>query len=272
MIGDQTAFIQEGRMRFVVRVVATMLLGSFFLVPACAEDSTNASSNSTAYLAPADAVFPPQAKAKSNPSSSNDATHPAVDLFGGYSFVRFKTNTAGVKEDFNWHGLEASLAGNVNRWFSLVGDFGFYTIKELPRNASGSAYTYLFGPQFSKRGERFTPFVHALFGAARLANIQVTPPSGSAFFNRSFSLNSFATALGGGLDINFNKHISVRIAQADYLLTKFTDGGDNKQNNLRASAGLVLHFGGNPPPPPPNHPPTVTVSADPAKVFAGSGD
>ncbi len=53
-------------------------------------------------------------------------------------------------------------------------------------------------------------------------------------------------------------------------MTKFTDGGDNKQNNFRASTGVVLHFGGNPPPPPPNHPPTVTLSADPTKVFAGS--
>src|SRR5207245_535931 len=42
--------------------------------------------------------------------------------------------------------------------------------------------------------------------------------------------------------------------------------------NLRASAGIVLHFGGNPPPPPPNHPPTVTLTANPTKVFAGSND
>jgi outer membrane protein OmpA-like peptidoglycan-associated protein len=74
------------------------------------------------------------------------------------------------------------------------------------------------------------------------------------------------------VDANFNKHFGVRVFQAEYLLTKFTDGNNNKQNNVRASAGLVLHFGGNPPPPPPNHPPTVTVTANPAKVFAGSGD
>src|SRR5438270_1964476 len=267
-------------MRFVVRFVATLILGSLLLTTLFAEDAAKASSNSTspepsatstAYLAPAVSLFAPQAKSKS--SSSSSETHPAADLFVGYSFVRFSTNTGGVKETFNWQGITGSLAGNVNHWFSLVADLGAYRIKDLPRPVSGSAYTYLFGPQFSHRGERWTPFVHALFGAARLADIQVsTIPSGSAFFNRSFSQNSFATALGVGLDGNFNKHIGVRLFQVEYLLTKFTDGGDNKQNNLRASAGLVLHFGGNPPPPPPNHPPTITLTANPTKVFAGSND
>ena len=218
-------------MKFLARVVATVILGSFLLIQAFAEDSANSSNStstevtapnttgsSTAYLAPflpmqTDTAAP---KAKTKAASSGDS-YPAVDLFVGYSFVRFSTNTGGIKEKFNWHGLTGALAGNVNRWFSLVGDFGFYRIKDLPRPVSGSAYTFLFGPQFSHRGEHWTPFVHALFGAARLSDIQVsTVPSGSAFFNRSFSQNSFATALGGGVDGNFNKHIGVRIFQVEY--------------------------------------------------------
>jgi outer membrane protein OmpA-like peptidoglycan-associated protein len=275
-------------MRFLARLVATVVLGPFLLTPALAEDAAaapfhsiksetgvpNATVNSTGYLAPAIPVAP-QAKSKS--SSSSGGTYPAVDLFAGFSYVRLSTNTTvtpttNVKETFNWLGLNASIAGNINRWFSLVGDFGVYRIKDLPPNVSGTAYTYLFGPQFSKRGEHWTPFLHALFGAARLADISVNGPATSAFFNRSFSENAFATALGGGLDANFNKHVGIRLFQAEYLLTKFTDGNNNKQNNVRASAGLVLHFGGNPPPPPPNHPPTVAVTANPVKVFAGSGD
>jgi outer membrane protein OmpA-like peptidoglycan-associated protein len=284
-------------MRFVPRVVATVILGSFLLTPAFAEDSAkaansitteagapNATASSTGYLAPAipmplqEAAQAPAQKTKVKSSSGSSDTHPAVDLFVGYSFVRFSTNTfvnstTTSKETFNWHGITGALAGNVNRWFSLVGDFGAYRIKDLPPSITGSAYTYLFGPQFSHRGEHWTPFVHALFGGATLADIQVsTSPSPSAFFNRSFSANSFATALGGGVDVNFNKHIGARLFQAEYLMTRFTDGNDNKQNNLRASAGLVLHFGGNPPPPPPNHPPTAAVTANPTKVFAGSGD
>ena len=310
-------------MRFVPRVVATVILGSFLLTPAFAEDSANAANSntteagapnatasSTGYMAPAIPVpmqdaaqTPTPKKTKVKSSSGSSDTYPAVDLFVGYSFVRFSTNTlvttvvtppappapafslapifsnaavistANVKETFNWHGLTGSLAGNINRWFSLVGDFGAYRIKDLPPSISGSAYTYLFGPQFSRRSQHWTPFVHALFGGATLSDIQVsTTPSPSAFFNRSFSANSFATALGGGVDVNFNKHIGARLFQAEYLMTRFTDGNDNKQNNLRASAGLVLHFGGNPPPPPPNHPPTVTLTANPTSVIAGSND
>ncbi|HLK09343.1 MAG TPA: OmpA family protein [Candidatus Angelobacter sp.] len=271
-------------MKFLARVVATVILGSFLFIQAFAEDSANPSSStitepsspnatgsSTAYLAPFIPTQATTAPAKTKTDSNGD-TYPAVDLFAGYSYIRFRTD-AGTKEAFNVHGFTGALAGNVNRWFSLVGDFGVYRIKDLPPSVTGSAYTFLFGPQFSHRGERWTPFVHALFGAARLADIQAsTIPTGSAFFNRSFSQNSFATALGLGLDANINKHVGIRIFQLEYLLTKFTDGGDNKQDNLRASAGLVLHFGGNPPPPPPNHPPTVTLTADPTRVFAGSGD
>jgi outer membrane protein OmpA-like peptidoglycan-associated protein len=282
-------------MKFLPRVAATVILGSLLLTSAFAEDNANATNSntteagapnaiasSTGYLAPAIPMPPQEApapkKTKVKSSSGSSDTYPAVDLFVGYSFVRFSTNTfvnstTTSKETFNWHGLTGALAGNVNRWFSLVGDFGAYRIKDLPPSITGSAYTYLFGPQFSHRTEHWTPFVHALFGGATLSDIQVsTTPSPSAFFNRSFSANSFATALGGGLDVNFNKHIGARLFQAEYLMTRFTDGNDNKQNNLRASAGLVLHFGGNPPPPPPNHPPTVTVTANPTKVFAGSND
>ena len=271
-------------MRCVARVVATVILGSFLLTSAFADDSAktanstteasaaNATNSSTGYLAPVIPMLQQTAPPANANTSSTYREYPAVDLFVGYSYVRFRTD-AGFKEGFNWHGATGALAGNVNRWFSLVGDIGGYRIKSLPSGVSGSAYTFLVGPQFSHRGERLTPFIHFLFGAARLSDIQVsTVPTSSAFFNRSFSQNAFATALGGGVDANFNKHVGFRIFQIEYLLTKFTDGNSNRQDNVRASAGLVLHFGGAPPPPPPNHPPTVSVTANPTKVFAGSND
>src|SRR5262249_58789247 len=98
-----------------------------------------AGATSNAYLAPAVPMFRAQAKAKA--SSSNGEGSPVVDLFAGYSYLRFNTTTPTASENFNWHGATGAIAGNVNRWFSLVADFGFYRMKDLPPNASGSAYT-----------------------------------------------------------------------------------------------------------------------------------
>ena len=46
----------------------------------------------------------------------------------------------------------------------------------------------------------------------------------------------------GGLDLRVNPRFSIRLVEADYLLTTFDNGSNNHQNNLRVSAGVVIHF------------------------------
>src|SRR3954447_12401794 len=102
-------------MKFVARVVATVILGSLLFTQAFAEDSANSSNStttepsapnatgsSTAYLAPFIPTQATAAPAKTKTTSNGD-TYPAVDLFVGYSYVRFNTN-AGRSEHFNWQG------------------------------------------------------------------------------------------------------------------------------------------------------------------------
>ncbi len=180
-------------MKFVARVVATVILGSLLFTQAFAEDSANSSSStttepsapnatgsSTAYLAPfiptQATAAPAQTKTK---TTSNGDTYPAVDLFAGYSYIRFRTD-AGTKEAFNLHGFTGALAGNVNRWFSLVGDFGVYRIKDLPPSVSGSAYTFLFGPQFSRR--------RRALDAVRARAFRRSPPGGYSGFHHPHGL------------------------------------------------------------------------------------
>src|SRR6185312_12855039 len=165
-------------------------------------------------------------------------------------------------------GGTASIAGNVNRWLGLVADFGGYEVSGLPHGTSAKAYTYLFGPKFSHRGVHWTPFAQFLFGAARVTSDVSTPVPGF-FSNSSFHENAFATALGGGLDLKLSKHVAWRVVQGEYLLTKFNDGNNNEQNNIRAATGLVFRFGGGPPPPPPNRPPVVSVNANPNQLTLG---
>ena len=267
-----------------VRVLSAAILGFVFAIATYAQDTPEpfnsqlppATDTATSGFRPADPYFANALAVVSAPkanSSDQNENAPAVELFGGYSYIRFNDKRLLDKENFDLHGGTGSIAGNVNRWFGLVADFAGYKVTGLPSGTSGSASTFLFGPKFSHRGERWTPFAQFLFGFAHVKSDVTTPlppGSGSDFFSLgSFHQNAFATALGGGFDLTLTKHVAWRVVQAEYLFTKFPDGNNNQQNNIRAATGLVFRFGGGPPPPPPNHPPTVSLSANPNKLTVG---
>jgi outer membrane immunogenic protein len=101
-----------------------------------------------------------------------------------------------------------------------------------------SLISYTGGPRFTYPVHRhYAPFAQALFG-------------GVHGFDSSFPVasrippgaNSFAMLAGGGLDIRLQSHLAVRPIQADYFLTHLSNGLNNRQNSLRLSAGVVLHF------------------------------
>ncbi len=232
-------------MKFAARAVAIVVMGSFLLSSGFAEDAAKASSDSTKHEATSDpnasvsataapeAGIPvaPQTKSKKASSSSSGEETPKGEAFAGYSFIRFNVDSHLLQHNYNVHGGTTSIAGNVNNWFGLVGDFGFYRISDHPPGTSAHMFTYLFGPRFSHRGERWTPFMHTLFGAARLtedANAGILGPNSS-----SFSTNGFAMAFGGGVDLKLTKHVAWRVFQSEFLVTKIADGADSIQNNFR---------------------------------------
>ena len=60
---------------------------------------------------------------------------------------------------------------------------------------------------------------------------------------RILIVSAEACNLGGGIDLKASRRFSVRLVNADYLVTTFDNGTNNHQNNLRISAGPVIHFG-----------------------------
>ena len=38
-------------------------------------------------------------------------------------------------------------------------------------------------------------------------------------------------------------YLAVRVFQAEYFMTKWSDGGQNRQNSFRIETGLVFRFG-----------------------------
>lgn len=141
--------------------------------------------------------------------------HPRGEIYGGYQFAHFNP-------DINASGWNASIAGNVNSWFGVKADFsGAY-------KNGGKLHTAMAGPVFSyRKSERVTPFAHVLIG-------------GAVASGGGISENGFAMAVGGGLDVNLNKHIAWRLVQGDWLM--FRAGGETDKKNARVSTGIVFRF------------------------------
>ncbi len=163
--------------------------------------------------------------------------------FVGYSYLR-----TGSPYDQNSHGWNTSLAANLTRHIAVKGDFGGYYANYDRRTVFGTidlnnrVHTFLFGPQFNFRAtERLNPFVHALFGAA---HERTTARLGTS--RAVVSDTGFAMAVGGGVDVKLNDTVSIRIFQADYLLTRQRNHNtarfdDENRNHFRASTGVVIH-------------------------------
>lgn len=156
------------------------------------------------------------------------------NIFVGYSFSQ--TNSFGGTVSLN--GWEGSLEGKFLPWIGIVADFGavYGTDNSAPpiacptfgcgfTSASVRRNTYLFGPRVSVPIGRFTPFAHALFGAAH-ENV------------RGLTDTSFATAIGGGLDYKLIKGLALRL-QLDNVHTNFFSAGEN---HLRFSTGIDIRF------------------------------
>jgi opacity protein-like surface antigen len=155
-----------------------------------------------------------------------------VEVFGGYSYMHVSISGANPSETANLNGGSASIAYNAFPWLGVVADVGGY--HGGTNGVDGNFYTYLFGPKIAYHHGSFTPFAQALFGGAHA--------SAGNNFNDGASENSFAAAFGGGLDWNATSHIGIRLIQAEYLMTKFTDGINDRQNNARISTGVVFRF------------------------------
>lgn len=169
-----------------------------------------------------------------------------VQIFGGYSYVRPTVNVqttvpcpgptcpvTTTSTHFNLNGWEAAGSFNPIPVFGFTADFaGNYGTVQ---GSTLHMQTYLFGPQVHLPGS-VSPFVHALGG---IAHETIAGSSNSVPVVLPYSANSFAAAVGGGIDIKVVPFVSLRVIQIDDVITRF---GSATQHQPRASAGIVIHF------------------------------
>jgi outer membrane protein OmpA-like peptidoglycan-associated protein len=248
--------------------------------PAAAETGAKTTESTNAVnVAPARNIFALPAAPRPTPfpastSASDEAPGrlvPRYEFAFMYQYINFRPGEP--FNDFNNHGGTGSFTFNASRWLGLTAEVGGTTFSRdlFPLTGSsatvdGGLTTYLFGPRLNLRKfDRFVPFAEFLAGGAH---------AGGALTGAG-SQSTFALAGGGGVDIVLWKNVAWRFVQLDYLMTNFSGpglGADGRQNNFRASTGIVLRFGIPNPPPPPNHPPVAACAANPTSVYTGSGD
>jgi hypothetical protein len=138
-----------------------------------------------------------------------------AEVFGGYQLTHFD---GGLMNSSGWN---AAVTANFLPFLGGTADFsGVYS--------SGThLYTYTFGPEVHARALGVKLFAHALFGGGTLSGGGVNS-------------TGFTTYLGGGVDVKILPFVSARLAQVDWMTTRFS--GVTNKNNVRLSAGLVLRF------------------------------
>jgi hypothetical protein len=174
-----------------------------------------------------------------------------IDMYGGYSYLRgliVESQFLGpvalgnVSQPANLNGWEFSARYKLLPFVGAVADFaGNYGTLN---NASTHVHSFLFGPEVSLPS-KVSPFAHALFGVAEESQgpLGVPPcplnPSTCSYYGSLGSGTSFATALGGGIDVKVLPFLKVRLIQMDYLRTQLHS---TTQNQPRVSTGVVFHF------------------------------
>ena len=185
------------------------------------------------------------------------------EFFGGYSHNRIDTGITDDDPDFGdiideregFHGFNASVTGNLTRYFGLKFDVaGHFKSRSVPFGTVTNAvdidsrlYSFLGGVQIKDNSaeSKFKPFAHALVGAAHGRNrvdftndfcIAIVPSPCPADFTDSET--GIGGAFGVGIDIRASNRVDIRVIQVDYNPTRLFG---STQHNFRFGVGIVFH-------------------------------
>src|SRR5579863_2082153 len=194
-----------------IRCSLFVVLLAWVALPLVAQNtSTGQSSNDTNYVMSSAA-----SSASPAPAADTGESKPAkVEIFLGYSWINSNATLTGSKDIGGTivpitEELKDAKGGFVvdasyffNKWFGLTFDSGAHF---------GNNYDFdevLIGPTVRFPSEHIQPFIHVLGGWTRLSPGILD------------SNDVFGVAAGGGIDLKVSKHVSLRLAEADYIYAK----------------------------------------------------
>jgi len=212
---------------------------------------------------------------------------PKSELTLDYSFARYAPSASYTK-GHSLNGGGGQIKFNMGQYFGIAADLQGYNSNTTTFNippttkfpsglngsVSGNLFTYLFGPVVKfHAAPHVNPFFDVLLGAAHsnvYGNAYKTlcqPVAGACATKQTPDSNGFALSSGGGLDVPINQRVDFRVAEFDYLYTRFTNIFNNAgQNNFRFLTGLNVKMGTPSP-----KMPTVACAAEPSEVLPWAG-
>jgi opacity protein-like surface antigen len=157
-----------------------------------------------------------------------------ASVFGGWQYLN--VGTLGTRTSVP-KGWDADVALKALDHVSLVADISgnYKSLSVAGASANIHLHNFMFGPRFSMTSGKVTPFAETLIGISHLSGSAAIDGVGAG----SGSANKFALAFGGGLDVNANKNVAIRLAKFDYQFVKIS--GAN-MNNIRLATGIVFKF------------------------------
>lgn len=157
---------------------------------------------------------------------------------GGGAFVYNFTNHIGIKSEFEGY-LSRSAQFTFPANPPVVPTAGTF-------NTQMNMFTFLFGPQlsFPVPSSKVRIFGETLFGGAH-TNLWSNLFKQAGISGPAATKTGFAYALGGGVDLGINDRVAFRIAQVDYVATRYSWAtlGVQNQNSVRFQGGFVFVFG-----------------------------
>ncbi len=160
---------------------------------------------------------------------------PEVNVFAGYSFLRYDGVPLGFSDKLNMNGgnLELSLPNLYQGW-GIVGDFSGHKNNEM------EMFNFTVGPQYRFELKGIDLFGHLLLGKSRSRLLKL----GTSIAEPSSI--GVTVAMGGGADIPIGNRFAFRAIQYDYIINSaFSD----HLHDMRFSSGVVITFGKKSSPP-----------------------
>ena len=188
-----------------------------------------------------------------------------AEVSGYYSYMQYNGTVSGFQSRaFNGGG--GSIQYNVTRMLGIKGEFTGYGSTQWTQEvtspigtpngvipvgtykSNASSFQYLFGPVVGVQVKRVRPYGHLLFGQTNTTgyadrnNLNIV--GGAVSWDGT--QHPFTMAFGGGLDVSVSNRVAFRLAQIDWVLTRYTNPftNTNNQNSFRYQGGIVIKFGG----------------------------